>query len=140
MSRKSLTGIQTGSSAPEDAQPDRIGLEPDLLGRLADRRRGEVGVVGLGAAAREADLAAVMAAADHALGQQDAGVAGLVREQQHEHGRRARRASGIRTGTGVRDGPARRTGVSFAGPSGQRAGQRLEPPRRLVEPQFEPLR
>ena len=47
---------------PDDAHAGGIGVEADLLGRLAQGGRDEVGVVRLGLAAREADLARVVAA------------------------------------------------------------------------------
>ena len=54
---KSLTGIQKPIELPDDAHAGGVRVQADLLGRLAQGGRHEVRVVGLGLAAREADLA-----------------------------------------------------------------------------------
>ena len=59
----SLTGMTNRSSSPTTRTPAATGVEPDLLGRLAQGGRRDVGVVGLGLAAGQADLAAVVAVA-----------------------------------------------------------------------------
>ena len=74
-----------------DARRERV--ERDLLGRLAQRGRGDVRIVRLGGSTREADLAAVVAVAGRALGQDDPGDAVVVRVDQDEHARRAPAAS-----------------------------------------------
>ena len=71
VTRKLLTGIQNGSSSPTTRSPDRIGVEPDLLGRLANGGRREIGVTRLGGAARERDLAGVMPVVARPLDQHD---------------------------------------------------------------------
>ena len=58
---------------PDDAHLGGIHVEGDLLGRLAQRGRGDVGVARFRRPAREADLAAVVAVTGRALGQDDAG-------------------------------------------------------------------
>ncbi len=81
-----------------DRDPDRVeraqdldlaaaDVQPDLLGRLAQRSRGDVGVMRLGSSAREADLAAVVPAADDPLGQDDRGgaIRAVARHEQDEH-------------------------------------------------------
>ena len=60
---KSLTGIQNRSRTADDPDARRHRVEADLLGRLAQGGRDHVGVLGLGLAAREADLAGVVAVA-----------------------------------------------------------------------------
>ncbi len=94
---KSLTGIQNWSSRPDDphARGDRV--ERDLLGRLAQGGGGEVGVLGFGLAAREADLARVMVAvAGRPLDQDHARVAGRIGIEQDEDGRRSAGSAGRR--------------------------------------------
>ncbi len=68
---------------PDDPDAGGGRVEPDLLGGLAQRGRGHVGVVGLGLAAREAHLARVVPA-DGPLDQDDPGVPGVIRVQQRE--------------------------------------------------------
>ena len=61
---------QRRPACPRTRTPACVGVQPHLLGRLAQRGRDEVGVLGLGAAARERHLARVVAAAVDALGEQ----------------------------------------------------------------------
>ena len=70
---------------------DARGLEADLFVGLAQRGRQVVGVLGIDAAARERDLARVMAHAVGALGEHQAGLAAI--DDRHEY-RRAYEGTG----------------------------------------------
>ena len=66
------------------ARLDPSGIEPDLLLGLAQRRRPQVGVALVAAAAREGDLAGVAAQVGAALGEDQPRVVGpAVERQQH---------------------------------------------------------
>ena len=65
---------------------DRVGRQPDLLVRLAQRGGGEVGVLGVAAAAGERDLAGVALEVVAALGEDGVQLAGLVEVERGEHG------------------------------------------------------
>ena len=85
---------------PDDADARGSGIEADLLRGLTQGGRGHVGIVRLGLAAREADLARVVPA-DGPLDQDDPGLAGVVRVEEREHrgrpagaSRRQRRRAG----------------------------------------------
>jgi hypothetical protein len=67
---------------------DRRGVDADLLGRLAQGGGHQVDVVGLGATAGEADLAAVGAQAPRPPGEQHVGL-GIVLVERHQDRRRA---------------------------------------------------
>ena len=93
---KSLTGIQNALEQADHADAGGVRVERDLLGRLAQGGRGEVGVVRFGLAAREADLAAVVAVAAGALGQDDPGDAVVVRDRAGRGRRPVARPAGRR--------------------------------------------
>ena len=120
---KSLTGIHIRSSRPTTRTPAAIGSSADLLGRLAQRRRGGIGVLGLRLAAREADLAGVVAVAGRALDEHDPCLA----VGRPGRAARARRPAGpARPGGGIRGGrssdPPTRTGIITAAGSGSGSG------------------
>ena len=88
-------GDDRGDGEVADRDPERLehaddpdaggrGIEPDLLGRLAQRGRRDVDVVGLGLAAREADLARVVTAVGRTLDEDDPGDAVVIGIQQGE--------------------------------------------------------
>ena len=79
---------------PHDADAGADRVECDLFGRLSQRRRGRVGILRLGLAAREADFAGVVAVPGGALDEHDPGDAAVVRVEQHEHGGRPARTAG----------------------------------------------
>ena len=102
-----------------------VGVQADLLGRLAQGGRLDVGVVRLGLAARKADLAAVVAVAGRPLGQDDPRVAVVVRV---ERGPARPPAGSTGRGRRRRPGGARRpspckTGISSAAGAGSGSGQ-----------------
>ena len=65
---------------------DQPGVEPDFLVRLAQRRGGEVGVLGVAASAGERDLAGVAAEVVAALGEDRVQLAVLVEVERGEDG------------------------------------------------------
>ena len=69
-------------------------IEPDLLGRFAERGRPVVDVVGLGLAAREAHLPAVEAVVGRPLGEDESRLTVGAGEDEDEH----RRPPGARPG------------------------------------------
>ena len=107
----------------DDPHAGGIRVERDLLGGLAQRGRRDVGVAGLGLAAREADLAAVVPVAARPLGQDDAGEPFVVRVEQHEHAGRSSRVAprGAASG-GHRSIPSRATGMRIAAGAGSGSG------------------
>ena len=121
---KSLTGIQNRSSRPDDPDAGRVGIEATSSAASRSAVAAEVGVVRLGLAAREADLAAVVPVAAGALGQDDAGDAVVVRVEQDQD---ARPAGPARPGGGVRGGrsprPPTRTGIRTSAGAGSDLGQ-----------------
>ena len=115
-------------------QAGSLGIQGDLLGRLAQGRGHDVGVVGLGLAAREAHLAAVVAVAARALGQHHPGQAVGVREEQHEHrGRPPRLAARRRPGQATRRA-ADDDRHQHGGRLGQGCRQDRQAPDGVVEP------
>ena len=69
---------------PDDL--DRVGRQPDLLVRLAQRGGGEVGVLGVAAPAGERDLAGVALEVVAALGEDEMRLALLVEVERGENG------------------------------------------------------
>ena len=76
--------VGVGCSAPISSTP--LGLQADLLVRLAQGCRAQVGVLGILAAARERDLARMAAQILTPAGQHDRRLARCVQEQRDEHG------------------------------------------------------
>ena len=132
---KFATGIHCIGSVPSTRTPGRSASRPTSSARLAQGGRDEVGVRRLGPAARERDLARVVAAAVGALGEDDARLAVLVRVEQDQHRGRPRRRSRRRptAAAGAARRSRRTTGISAAGPSGRTLGQRLEAPQDVLE-------
>ncbi len=69
------------------AQLDDARVEADLLLRLAQRRRSQVGVAVVAAAARERDLAGVAAQVGAALGEDEPGLVVGPAVERQQHGR-----------------------------------------------------
>ena len=105
----------------DDPHAGRVRVEPDLLGRLAQRRRDDVGVLGLGLPPGKLTSPRVVAVARRPLGEHDPRLAVVVGVEQDEHGRRpggrpparaARRSGAPR--------PSSSTGIRTSAGGGQR--------------------
>ena len=79
-----MTKVGVGGRAPTISTASR--RQADLLVRLAQRGRGEVGVLGVAAAARERDLAGVALEVVAALGEDELQLARRVEVERGEHG------------------------------------------------------
>ncbi len=122
--------------AAQDADAGCRGGQPDLLGGLAQRGRGGVGITGLCPATRKRDLTRVMPAAVRALGQQDAGVASGTCVEQHQDGGGLRRCCRSLVPRGPNTGLARlhQHGHQPRRTFGQLARQWLQAPHGVLEP------
>ena len=118
---------------PDDPDAGGVGIETDLLGRLAERGGGQVGVAGLGLAAREADLARVVRRPTVRSIRTTRAIAGVIRIQECEDRGRPPGATGRQPAAGSRIVPADHDRHEHVRRRRQGIGQSREPLEDRVE-------